>query len=266
MKIVKISILAFSLLIVNLSFGQKKNFGFYGKKFYLQVDGLFSSPIIYNMLNISGFNDVVSYGTNGHNLEEKSNWINYGYRISAGIAVKRNVGVGIELGTDFSKVAPNYSNVDHEMLSVSTFSIIPKIELANESALLPMGLSHQFGIGMEWSSIQDENYIFNYYNNFTNQNEYVHYNQVSSSELPFGEIKKIPSANRFVLLYDLTMRNPISKSLMITYGFKYTLKFTPPNQESNFNQLPNYEYYLDEINFQRNMNFITFHMGLTLAL
>ena len=53
---------------------------------------------------------------------------------------------------------------------------------------------------------------------------------------------------------------------MITYGFKYTLKFTPPNQESNFNQLPNYEYYLDEINFQRNMNFITFHMGLTLAL
>ncbi|MBP6090133.1 MAG: hypothetical protein KA521_02670 [Crocinitomicaceae bacterium] len=265
MKLLKISIVALSLLFVQVSFGQKKNFGFFGKKFYLQVDGLFSSPVIYNFLNFAGFNDVASYGAKGNNLVEKNNWANYGYRISAGAVLKRNFGIGLELGTDYSKVAPNYSTSSHEMLSISTFSILPKIEIANESALLPMGLSHQFGIGMEWSSIADENYLFQKYNSFNSQLETVHYNQVTTSELPFGEINKIPSANRFVFMYDLTMRNPISKSLMITYGFKYTLKFASLNQEEKFANLLNYNDYLSEINFQRNMNVITFHLGLTFA-
>lgn len=252
-------ILTFFLLITFSSFGQKKKGGFYGKKIYVQSEGLFSFPLIEKL-----FTDGDSYIANGNNLVNGSDKFNYGYRLSAGIILKRNLGFGVEFGHDYSNSNVNYQ-YNHEMLDISTLVFVPKFEFAHENALLPMGISHHVGIGAEWSSIVDRDYLFGLYDPFTGYNTIKRYSEVTTDQLPFGEIKNIPSIKRYILMYDITMRNPLSKSLFLTYGFKYVLKFKSENQEASLSNSKNYENYLEEINFHRNTNIISFHLGLTLA-
>jgi len=263
MKFQKINLLILSLLIINLSFSQQKNKGYFGKKFYVQIDGLFNIPVFYNLASLG---DIEHNRVNGTNFENKPHWINYGYRLSAGFNFRRNIGFGIEIGNDRSYVAPlpgfnSSSYYNHEILNISTFSFIPKFEFAHDNALLPMGLSHQIGIGMEWSSIINKDYMYNY--GFGSSN--VLYSDPLAIDKPFNDIKSIPSAKRYVLMYDLTMRNPISKSVFITYGFKYALRASVLNQEEDFVLLKNYRGYLSQINRQRNLSLITFHLGVTFA-
>lgn len=249
----------FTLLITFSSFSQKKKSGFYGKKFYLQAEGLLTFPIFSKI-----FNDDDLFIANGNNLTVGSDNFNYGYRLSAGYALKRNLGLSFEFGYDYSNSGVNYS-VTHEMLDISTFGFIPKFEFAHENAILPMGISHQIGIGAEWSSIVDRDYLFGLNDPFTMNNTIKRYSEVTTDQLPFGEIKDIPSIKRYIFMYDITMRNPLSKNLFLTYGFKYILRFKGENQEEILKDSPNSQYYLYEINFHRNTNIITFHMGLTFA-
>ena len=254
-------LILFSLLFLNIGFGQKKNAGFYGKRFYIQADGVFSFPVFAYLFNIE---DNYTYIANGNKLEIGSDKFNYGYRVSAGYSLKRNFAIGLEVGHDYSNTG--VSGYMHEMLDISTLVVVPKIELAHENALLPMGISHHIGIGAEWSSIVDRNYLLNVSDPVTGNTTTINYNDLQTSELPFGEIKNIPSIKRYILMYDITMRNPISKNLFITYGFKYVLKFKSENQETKLIDSPNYSYYLNDINYSRNTNIISFHLGLTLAL
>ena len=256
-------ILTFFILISFSSFGQKKKGGYYGKKFYVQSEGLFSFPLISKIGEYLGESNY-TYVANGNKLEIGSDKFNYGYRLSAGIVLKRNLGFGVEFGHDYSNSNVNYQ-YNHEMLDISTLVFVPKFEFAHENALLPMGISHHVGIGAEWSTIVDRDYLFGFYDSFTNYNTIKHYSKVTTDKLPFGEIKNIPSIKRYILMYDITMRNPITKNLFLTYGFKYVLKFKAGNQKSSLSNSKNYDYYLDEINYQRNTNIITFHLGLTLA-
>jgi hypothetical protein len=255
-------ILFFSLLILNIGLSQKKNAGFYGKRFYVQADGLFSYPVMALFFNDGSY----YYAAKGNNLVEGNYKFNYGFRLSAGYALKRNFGIGLDFGYDFCKagINPDYYN-KHEMFDISTMVFVPKIEFAHQNALLPMGISHHIGIGAEWSNIVDRDYLFSKYDPSTGFETTYNYKNVPVSELPFGEIKNIPSIKRYILMYDITMRNPISKNLFISYGFKYVLKFSGEDQESKLANSPNFEDYLNEINYIRNTNLITFHLGLTLA-
>ena len=127
------------------------------------------------------------YKTNSSNtlVSGKDNF-NYGFQLGFGIAVKKNVAINLQSGIWFSDVAGpssiyggNYTYpVRHENLNVRTLSFLPVINIAEKSALLPVGFSHEIGIGYTVSQIVEKDYVYQPREQYTyifdnNTNQYV---------------------------------------------------------------------------------------------
>jgi hypothetical protein len=251
----------------------QKNNGFYGKKFFIQPEFLINTPLAYNLFSNDFDNPyLAAAGTTG--LITKRDLVNVGYRVTAGYALKRNMALGIEVGQDFSSFYPNrysYINdpmgysysveIEHEMVDITTMNIIPKMEFANSNSLLPMGLSHTVGFGISLTKMVEKNYVYR------NLDYYMGtagiYNYQNSSTDPI-EISKYPPLRKFVILYAINMRTPITKNILISYGLKYTLNVGGRNgySEPGVNQLMSSSYIIDEMNRQRKLSFINANVGL----
>src|SRR5574343_501538 len=161
-----------SLFISFLTFSQKNN-GYYGKRFFIDVEGLGNYPMFSNL----------------------------------------------------------FSNADNGY-AANTTVFIPKFEFTTSKALLPMGLSHQLGFGFATSSAVEKDYLYQY-TNYQFTSPIVNYSTYTNDIDPIN-FDKSQNVKKFVLLYALNMRTPITKSLMINYGIKYTI---------NIGKKPNDYYY-----------------------
>jgi hypothetical protein len=190
----------------------------------------------------------------------------------------------VEFGQDFSSIYPSndqslYYEIDgysyyfdylnHEMVDVRTTVIMPKFEVATLKALLPMGLSHQFGLGLTFSKAIEKNYMYEsmYYDDVTF--EYVSATQeynTSSTDIDPINFDKIKTIKKIMFMYGLSMRTPITKNLLLNYGLKYTLSLGPSSEfyMSTVQGNDAYTAMIEKmISKHRTISFINLNLGLT---
>ncbi len=269
-------ILFISLFISTFSFSQKNN-GYYGKRFFVDLEGLANYPLFSNFLNEAQY----GYKADGKKLVTKNDNLNTGFRINAGYAVKRNLGLSLEFGQDYSSVKIDNSEplyiaqyynvyVKHEMIDVKTTVFIPKLEFATSKALLPMGLSHQLGFGIAYSKAVDKDYLYQIID-YSAGNYAPTLYSTSNSDVDPVNFNKFKTVKKFVLLYALNMRTPITKSLMFNYGIKYTINIgkTPNDYYYSYSGDPTLSYTRSVENAiarHRSLSFMNAFVGLTLVL
>jgi hypothetical protein len=277
MKTTNVQIMkSYILLLVGLfisiqTFAQKNN-GYYGKKFFIDVEGLGNLPLISNIFSDAQY----GYKAIGKTFILQKDNFNTGFRLNLGYAVKRNFGLSFEFGQDYSSVSMDndeplylaqYENVyvKHEMLDVKTTVFIPKLEFTTSKALLPMGLSHQIGFGVANSRVAEKDYLYQYFD-YSGITYPTTLYSTSTADIDPVNFEKFKTVKKFVLLYALNMRTPITKSLMFNYGIKYTL---------NIGKTPNDYYYGNDwklsytrsventIAKHRTFSFMNAYIGLT---
>ena len=251
----------------------QKNNGYYGHKGFIQVESVMSYPFFSNVLS----SENNAYTATSSALIVKKDHFNIGFRINAGYAIKRNVALSFEYGQDYSSVYLDpyntvYNNfgdqyfVQHEMLDVTTNVFIPKIEFGTSKSLLPMGLSHQIGFGISYSKVKEKDYLYRY-SDYYGYFSYTNYSTSATDTDPIN-FSNLKTVKRYVILYALSMRSPITKNLMIHYGLKYTLNVGKKENYNNYSNISN-EYFTSEIMHtvaqQRLFSLMSFNIGLTFA-
>lgn len=253
-------VLFFILLISSGVYSQHT--GFFGSKTYIELNTLSHIPIINNLI----FSGSTPYKATGNTLLEKRDWFEVGIRLAIGHSLKNNSGIGLEIGMDFQNLAApeggnnfDYSTnyiVKHEMLSVRTLVIMPKLEFANADGLLPIGLNHQVGIGFSSSKVVDKEYLIE-------RNQAISY----AEELDFAPISD--GFKGITFLYAMNMRTALSKHLIINYGIRYTLNVVllatePLGTQSGYqisrNRLG------QSLRSRRLHNALTFNFGLSIPI
>lgn len=219
-------IISFLLLGTTNSF-LAQNAGYFGKKNTLDAAFNASIPLFSNLRQSA---TMLKYD-NGQ-LAEHKDWIDVAYRFSYMRALSRRFGLGLEIGTEYiSARRPNASiqmntypyysaNYIFEKIDILTTTVMPKLEFTNATGLLPMGLSHQFGIGINFSNMRDRDY---------------HYQKLSDGSEANEEVKLITSAMKYTggsvksvtFMYQLNMRTPLTKFLFLNYGMRYMHNIMP---------------------------------------
>jgi len=252
------------LLLCNFTFSQ--NNGYFGKKNYIEVNGIGNIPIFSNMFDSY---DLYSYKIQGNSLVDRKDYFNQGLLISVGRTLGRNLSLSFEYGQSYASIKTpgemgdwyedEYIQFRHELIDIQTKSFIPKIEFTRQGGLLPIGFNHQLGFGYTNTSIIEKDYKL----------------VVTSSETPPTEEQMTKLTDKFidfdqkysgfVFLYSFNIRTPITKSLMINYGMRYTFNFRNFADYYSSNDTYVYSNYrvASEIGKTRIYNFINFNLGLT---
>lgn len=266
----KIFLVIFLFFTISCAVAQEKE-GYFGAKNFVTVESLVYSPLIYNLRNDSYDNSKYD-----QNLNPASDNFNGGFRASFGRIIERNFALCLEAGVDFSNIyagvqqsvlGSQYLDFHISKLNIQTYSILPKIEFATTNSLLPLGFSHQIGVGFSNSKLvnKDYNYIsggtYDYYGTgvLINNEEYI--------KTHLYDYTSAKSIKMYTFLYALSMRVAISKNLLFNYGFRYTLhvkndKYFQQDSPDYLLQLTDMK---ERVYKQSTSNLITLNFGLTYA-
>lgn len=276
-------ILLMMLLFCLPAKAQRKN-GFYGKKMFVDVSVRGALPLIYSTLENSYY---VASGSS--NLSLGKDRLNYGYSGAIGYAFRKNKAVSLQVSHMFGNIAgPNqyaykpsdalyntevfYFNMEHERLKVSTFIVMPVLHFSNNSNLLPIGVSHEFGVGYRTTRLVEDDYIKKvgvYYSSYTDQNGDYQQISLNTTQEATAFIDSLEKADGPILDYNrkytgvsftyaLRIRRPFNESLALNTGFRYSFnlsreadKYAPSGALSN-----------NFLNYHR-YSIIVFDIGLT---
>lgn len=268
------------ILISHFSFTQDA--GFFGKKNVVSINGLGAIPLIQNFFNGPDSYSPYFKNKNGK-LTPAKDLFNGGFSIGYSHAFTHNFGLGFDFVSFYSNTEgpvvglyteyiPDYGydnyisvNLDHEALSIRTLTFLPKIEFQINSNELPIGIVNQFGIGYSTTKVIEKDYIYTItYPNPDN------YNGLENKRV-FDEKA---TYNGITIMYAFNVRTPISKSLLINYGIRYTLNYTFGGESisgiipgSSANQSSNY--LIDDVEMSniigknRLANVISLNLGLS---
>ncbi len=240
--------LIYTLFILFPLLAPAQNFGFFGHKNMFDFNLLSSYPLIYNWTDGNqlsryrfGEDEVGEYYTH-----EKS-YVDLAYNVSYFRSIKKGLSLGLEYEYRSLRIgAPNvyekepysyYSYggqvyADHieyygqlEQLHVSYQHIIPKVEFSNPEAVFGMGVNHQIGFGVATATLKKRDYEFNLRKQEGDLfNLYLTGNEKAEFRSNFYDFEN--NKYRFYLLtYAISLRKPISKNLMLSYGFKYNFTY-----------------------------------------
>lgn len=249
----KISILLFFFISTFSAISQNTK-GFMGARFFTTIESVTNSPIIYNLRK--------------KKYSKSADLFNYGYRLALGYISERNVAFCFETGIDYSSIyipsnqslglsSESYS-LKIQAMEVRTFTYMPKIEFTVKKGLLPMGLSQQIGFGFGNSKIVKRNYSVE--KMFPNQSYDIE--NVKKTLYDFDSKQALKTVSLF---YALSIRNAITKHIMLNYGFRYTISF----EKNIFSGAKVNGYLLSPyeanrlIVMQKSSNLINFNCGLT---
>lgn len=239
-----------------LSLNAQDNYGYYGKKNYLDISSSSYIPVLYNLFS----NDGAKLTPSGNSLTRSNDWFNVGIRANLGRTFDSNFGMTLELGYDNITLNKDRALYDasngikqHESLKAHSILILPRFEISGRNGLLPNGLVHQFGIGVSINRIVKKNYFVDYGSYTTGGPN----GELKDQEELFENSNLNSSMKLIQFMYGLKMRVPVSKSLMINYGFRYTIDF--PISQSDINT-----FVRGEIFGYHLVNLIAFDFGLTL--
>lgn len=262
-------IVAISFAVLSLSATAQENYGFYGKKNFIEVTSSSYVPLIYNSFSGESYK-VASY--NAKVLEPAKKWLHTGARVGIGRAIRSDLGFSVEFGYDnitlgsggyytlFSYESYNpttfeYVSIEkHERLKVHSILISPKIEISGNNGLLPNGLVHQIGVGVTVNSVAKKNYLVKYTDNSVSGGPK---GTAEEQEALFEDQNLEGTMKMIQLLYGLKMRTPVGKNLMLNYGFRYTIDVGSFDYAMNGRVT-------DEIKRYQFRNVIAFDLGLTL--
>lgn len=201
-----------------------QNTGLYGRRVSLDLSFTGNIPIINRL---SG----PMYKSRSGDLIQTMDNLDYGIRTGASYALSNNFALGFEFDVEFMNIiAPKYINtfnsstgftettIRHEALSTNTFVFMPRIEFTSNNGLLPIGLSHQIGLGFTRTKVIEKDYDYLIFTNsqspdFANfQEDFYDYTNKAFKGI--------------VLMYTLNVRTPINKFMMITYGIRYNFNYS----------------------------------------
>jgi len=213
-KIVKLLLI---LVVANQINAQ--NPGYFGRKNVVD----FSVNGQYNLFSNLGRN---FYKFENDKLVKYKDRVDWGFRVNYSRVLRRNFALGIECGYDYYRIQPlqiygyfSFYPTDFENWDVKSLNIMPKIEFSNKGGLLPMGISHQIGVGIRLVKVVDKEYHYVLDGNGSQPS--VLYNAIV---MPDSYLYK-GTAKGLVFMYALNMRTPISQRIFLNYGFRYTLNF-----------------------------------------
>jgi hypothetical protein len=219
----------FIILIVLFS-GSKtvsaQHWGFLGKKNFIEVYAVGNSPVAANF-----FYNYYSVFQDFSENRGPFGLFNYGLYVSAGRTLNRNLALSIESGVDFmSFKLDDGTFFDEDKYKVNCLNLMPKIEFSRSKHILPVGVSHQLGIG----------YLRQNFTLSGNDSEVYtdHFNGAS-------------------LMYAAIVRTAITKKLLLNFGMRYTLNYF-------FYHYKWFDFLMQsEIQSQKRLNFISGQIGLT---
>ena len=201
--------------------------GFFGKKNFIDFSIDFHSPLLYNFYNQTS-GDTQGYMIKNGTLVQRLPLLNHAFHSTFSRVLTSNFAIGVGGGVSFFSVAPNfdfssqYSNRILEVLDIRKLTIMPKFEIAYDDAILPMGVSNQFGFGFNYFSVLDKDYSGSVVSNDSYSSDII--NVTKHNYYDFNNQKTIKG---YSIMYKLTMRIPLNKSLLYHFGFKYTFNFVP---------------------------------------
>ena len=268
-------LICLSLLTVQTVLGQ--NSGYFGKKNVVDFAVNLQNPSFSN-LRIFANKENTLLDLEGDFLTSSTDRLDWGFRFNYSRTLKRNFAIGVEFGYDYfsaqRKFRQSQFSSDYyyfQKIDVNSMSIMPKIEFTTSGGLLPMGISHQIGFGVRIMKPVDKDYTV------ANANDYVFYG--SDFLIPVDET--LTKETNFVgdpvkgytLMYAINLRSPLTKSLLLNYGIRYTLNFTgkpPYNFEntyvddiSDFNLTENE--FKEIVRYRKQFSFIQAFIGLSFA-
>lgn len=258
--IYNINLLIILFSLGNLNAQQKESNGYFDNKFYVDVVSLINYPLFYNIK------------TNEFNFSEHDK-LNFGYRLGGGFNLGRKVSFAIEFGNDFGsimnvrdKIITTYKDgyysyeleyyKSYDRIDINSFSFLPKIEFSSKNGISPIGITHQVGIGLTNTKIETDK-MYTYHINY---NSYYPSPFIQSGSTKFIDDHK---AKVITFLYCLNMRSSITKNIFINYGFRYTFNYSPLRFLLNIDGTSDYDSIDQRIYKYKNLNLITFNLGLT---
>lgn len=268
----------FIILSLTTYVHSQKSMGYYGKKNYISLSSNMHFPLI-RMLSSTdamwGFlpESPVPYVRKGNMLERKHEIFHLDYSFSYMRTVGKKTAVGLDFIYDRAHiqrpsidVTPEYSPSNTystgiiERNKINVISIIPKVEICSNSGILPIGITHQFGLGINIASYVNTSYLFqpNYYN--------PQYTEELPSKMQYtGKSYIYPN-----FYYALNLRTPITKYLFLTTGFKYNVNMMfkgslPFDFGEGYNEnSPEYtpEIFRAAVKGTKRLSFVFFNIGL----
>lgn len=265
-----------SLLSLN-TFAQVS--GYFGKKNMIDIGMKFSNPMIYK---IDGYGDDY-YKASGTNLVQAKDRLDYAYTFNYSRILSNKFCLALEMDIEKFKheLSYNYYNNNSmynysgnvERLEFTSRIIMPKIQFNTKNSFFPVGTYHEFGFGFRNTKLVKKDYVLDLekYNEDWYGPETVPLTQEEERNVKanFYDYSK-NSFKGYVLYYSFNMRKPITKFLLINYGFSYTINKTQKNAYRNYSSTDAHlvtEYDVEEmIRMKKLYNFIQFKIGLTLAI
>lgn len=280
----KWKLITWMLLLTGAVTAQKNN-GFYGKKFFFDLSARGATPIINNV-----FMDNYYKATGSNNLQLSLDRLNYGFSGTIGMAYERDKAISLNVSQMYGNipgpgliiVRPSDANegtgnftiyTEHENLSVRSLVIMPNLCFSSKSSLLPVGVSHEFGIGYRITSIVEKDYVYEaspFYYAYTDQTGNYHQINASSNAEANAFVDSLVKAdgpyidyNRkysgISLSYAMRIRRPLNDYLALNAGLRYSLHFTKSSDKGYY-----MDPILDEMLSYHRFSIITFDIGLTL--
>jgi hypothetical protein len=206
------------------SFSQ--DYGYFGKKNTLSLNGIISNPFLYNL-----FSSPTGYKSSGNNVVLGRSQVDYGYSASYSHYFSGSFGIGAEIGMAYGRITSPiyyqfssgifnddyaYGEFNVEQFKISTFTIMPKLEYTFSGEQLPIGINHQFGVGVTTSKLIEKDYKIRTI-------EYFSSNGTAFNPATIAPYSSVGKFRNLTILYAFNVRTPITKSLMINYGLRYTL-------------------------------------------
>lgn len=266
------------LFVLTSSYSWGQSGGFYGKNKFAEFSLTGCIPVFANSKDF--------YVKSGSGVVEGNDYVNGGFNGLVGIAVKPTFALSLSTSLWYSNAnGPGVlyyfhegSNdessvlVNHENLDIRTLSFMPIIEFTGNSGLLPMGISHSLGLGFNRSWVKERAYAYESKYDFYSNGDKVDFNEFMDSVVavngPYIDYKERYKDK--TLMYALKIRTPISKKMMITYGFRYTLnaKRLLDVFGVSYSKITSYETALKEqisssINATRVRSIVSLQLGLT---
>lgn len=254
---IKLKLITIMLLFTGVVTAQKNN-GFYGKKFFFDISARGTTPLVNNIF----VNDY--YKKEGSNtLHLSKDRFNYGFSGTVGMAFEHDKAICLNVSEMFGNIpgptviqTPDMGGTAiylraHENIRLRTLLIMPTLCFSNKSSLLPIGISHEFGVGYRMTNVVEKDYIFAL--------EYGGSGTSESLGISYIDYKRKYAG--LSLSYALRIRRPLSNTLALNAGLRYMLNFSKADDKV-------YNYYYDpiprEILSYHRCSIITFDIGLTL--
>lgn len=225
--------------------------GFLGKKNIISLDAKITAPLFYNysILEETRYKNK----SDGGKLSPAKNILDFGFNATIGHSFSNGFGLALQYSSmtydiiahdlngsdEYYYVGQDTSGYDvtgyvtrGSFMKARTTQFMPTIEFCGGGGLLPVGLVHQLGIGFGKSSLLKKEYAFE----ARESSYYGNDKTVRKTENDIDESVYAAQFNVTSIMYKISLRIPITKSILYNIGLRYNINFTKSEYPSFNNQ------------------------------